>query len=84
MTTKERRLVFTYSKLCAIGNELNHCISLLSCNEYDKDVADDERVQAIRNKLSDVEFQFGKVKSDLERIVNEMTEYKEADENERQ
>ena len=84
MTTKERRLVFTYSKLCSIGNDLNHCISLLSCDEYDKDVASDERVKVIRNKLSDVEFQFEKVKHDLEGIVNGMTEYKEADENEQQ
>ena len=77
MTTKERRLVFTYSKLCSISNELNHCISLLSCDEYDKNLADDERVKAIRIKLSDVEFQFGKAKCDFEQMVSEITEYDE-------
>ena len=77
MTTKERRLVFTYSRLCSIGNELNHCISLLSCHEYDKDVAEDERVKAIRNKLSDVELEFEEARCDLERIVNGMTDYGE-------
>jgi len=77
MTTKERRLTFVYSKLCAIGNALNHCISLLSSDAYDKDLVNDEQVKAIRNELSDVEFQFGKVKSDLERIVDGMTKYEE-------
>lgn len=78
MTTKERRLTFVYSKLCAIGNSLNHCISLLSSDAYDKDLVNDEQVKAIRNELSDVEFQFGKVKYNLERIVDGMTEYGEA------
>ena len=77
MTTKERRLTFVYSRLCLIDNALNHCISLLTADEYDKDLVNDEQVKAIRNKLSDVEFQFGKVKYDLEQIVDKMTEYKE-------
>lgn len=81
MTTKERRLVFTYSKVCHIDNELNHCISLLSKSEYDKDFENDSTVTEIRSELANIEDKLCDLKLKFERYVNSMTDYGEKDKN---
>ena len=80
MTTKERRLVFVYSKLCDIDSVMNHCVSLLTCDKYDNDLANDEDVAKIRNELGDLEIQFDGVKTAIEAIVNKHTEYEDKNE----
>lgn len=74
MTYNERRLAFTYSKLCDIENTMGICKNLLSGSAYDKELVKDPKVLALWYKLIDIEKQFTELRRDFGTVVDSITE----------
>ena len=74
MTYNERRLAFTYSKLCDIANTMNICKDLLCGSAYDNELVKDQKVLAMWYKLIDIEKQFTKLRDDFGTVVDSITE----------
>ena len=81
MTTKERRLVFVYSKMCDVRNTIQHCVSLLTCDKYDSDLAADETINGVRNGLANLEVELDSFTGTIEGMVNKTTVYDDDAEN---
>lgn len=75
MTYNERRLAFTYSKLCDIENMMNICKNLLCGSAYDKGLVKDPKVLAMWYKLIDIEKQFAELRKDFGTVVDSITEH---------